>query len=424
MGAYLDRITALPVDRRWAEVRRLVFAEPMSFFAELRAEAPVLVLDRLTLVTRLADCMLVLRRPDSFGVDLYEPKQGGYFMAQDDTARHWREKSVMKAVLDVEDIPKLRDWVGRRTRDTLDADLGGSAPFDLVRRVTRGLPIALVQEWFGLDGSNPDRLIEWSYWNQQDAFWNQPFDSVRPGIDQGAIIAARKRASFQMALYLGRLVASRSLAVTLGSDADDPATRIVRLAMRGKLRFDRRDALFNIGGLLIGAVETTSHAVCNALSELTVDPGRLAAARRAARDPDRQVIDGHVFEALRFRPAFPYFFRLCKRETEVCGGTAFSTLIPEGMTVLAVTQSGMFDPAGFPDPGRFDPGRDFSDTFTFGHGHHACLGRHVAAAMVPEIVRQILRRDDLDLGNGPDFAGGTVPQHWIVQSAPANAVPH
>ncbi|WP_134724327.1 cytochrome P450 [Paracoccus luteus] len=411
MGAHLDRIAALPPDRRWAEVQRLILARALPFLAELRDERPVLVLDELTLVARLADCMLVLRRSDTFGVDLYAPKQGGYFMAQDDTAGHWREKSLMKAVLDVEDIPRLRAWVGQRTADLLDC---GGAEFDLVRRVTRGVPVALVQEWFGLTRSDPDRLIEWSYWNQQDAFWNQPFDSVRPGIDQPAIVAARQRANVMMALYLGRLVTRRSIAIWLGRGGDDPATRVVRLAMRGRLRFDRRDALFNIGGLLIGAVETTSHAVCNALAELASDPARLAAARQAAQDARPQAIDGHVFEALRFRPAFPYFFRVCHRDTPVCAGTPFETRIPAGTTVLALTHAAMFDPAGFPDPDRFDPGRDFSDGFTFGHGHHACLGRHVAAAMVPEIVRQILRRDDLDLGAGPDFQGNPVPQRWTA----------
>lgn len=411
MGAHLDRIAALPADQRWSDVRRLIFSEPLPLFAELRAEKPVLALDRLTLVTRLADCMLILRRPTTFGVDLYVPKQGGYFMAQDDTPGHWREKSLMKAVLDVEDTPALRDWVAEHTERLIET---ADDEFDLVRRITRGVPVALVQEWFGLTRSDPDRLIEWSYWNQQDAFWNQPFDSVRPGIDQAAIETERQRANVMMGIYLGNLVLRRSLLVMLGLGGTDPATRVVRLAMKGGLRFARKDALFNIGGLLIGAVETTSHAVCNALAVLMADPARLAAARQAARGAAPRAIDGHVFEALRFNPAFPYFFRVCHRDTTIAGGTPFETVISAGTTVLAVTQSAMFDPSGFPQPDAFDPGRDFSDTFTFGHGHHACLGRHVAAAMVPEIVRQILRRDDLDLGTGPDFADSPVPQRWIV----------
>lgn len=40
MGHYLDRIDAMQ-SGKWAEVRRLIFAEPLPFLAELRAERPV-----------------------------------------------------------------------------------------------------------------------------------------------------------------------------------------------------------------------------------------------------------------------------------------------------------------------------------------------------------------------------------------------
>ena len=411
MGEYLNRIDALPPSGRWALARHLVFSEAHAFFAELRNERPVLVLPEVTLATRHADCTLILRRHDVFGVDLYAPKQGGYFMAQDDTAAHWRDKSVMRAILDVEDIPRLRDWVGTATSETLDA---GAGAVELVRAVTRGIPARLVQEWFGFDHADPDKLIDWSYWNQQDAFWNQPFDSVAPGIDQQAIVTARQRANVMMGFYLARLVARRSIAVKLGSDATDPVSRLLRLSFSDATKFGLRDVVFNVGGLLIGAVETTSHTVVNALRELAADPARLATATAAAK-AGNPAFDGHVWEALRFRPAFPYFFRLCHRAAELGGGTPHATVIAPGTTVLAVTGAAMFDPAGFPDPERFDPARDQSDAFTLGQGLHECLGRHIARVMVPEIVRQVLCRDDLDFGTGPDFRGTAVPQSWAMR---------
>ncbi len=414
MGQYLNHLDALPPAQRWAYVRRMIFGEPLPFLAELRTERPIVVLPELTLATRHADCTLILRRHDCFGVDLYAPKQGGYFMAQDDTATHWRDKSVMKSILDVEDIPRMRDWIGAAARDALNDAKGN---IDLVRAVTRGVPVRLVQDWFGFDKSNPDKLIDWSYWNQQDAFWNQPFDSVAPGIDQDGIVANRKSANISMGFYLGRLIARRSLAVKLGSDATDPVSRLLRLSFSDATKFGLRDVIFNVGGLLIGAVETTSHAVCNALATLAQDPARLAAATLAAKSDTAAAVDGHVYEALRFNPAFPYFFRLCHRSTELSGGTTHAAKIAPGTTVLAVTQSAMFDPAGFPAPDHFDPTRDQSDAFTYGQGLHECLGRHIARVMVPEIARQILRRDALDFGAGPDFRGGAVPQAWPVRYA-------
>ncbi len=412
MTRYLDQLDDLPPDRQWKLARRFLFDEPFPFFAELRDRRPVYVTPDVTLVTRHADCNLVLRRPETFGVDLYKPKQGGYFMAQDDTAAHWREKSIMKAVLDVEDIPEIRQWVQDRVDDILDA-AGGKV--ELVRAVTRGVPVGLVQDWFGFTRADPDRLIDWSYWNQQDAFWNQPFDHVVDGLDQDEIVRRRERANVMMAFYLGRLVTRRIAAVKLGSQKDDPVSRLVRLSFSDGVKFGVKDVIFNVGGLLIGAVETTSHAVCNALTVLMADSERLEQARDVALTRSPEEFDGHVFEALRFKPAFPYFFRTCHRETVVAGGTPFETQVPVGTTVLAVTHSAMFDPAAFPDPERFSPTRDLSDAFTFGHGHHTCLGRHIAAVMVPAIVRQILRRSGLKGDAAPDFQGGSVPQRWDLQ---------
>ena len=48
--------------------------------APVLATAPVLVLPELTFCTRHADCTLILRRHDVFGVDLYKPKQGDYWI--------------------------------------------------------------------------------------------------------------------------------------------------------------------------------------------------------------------------------------------------------------------------------------------------------------------------------------------------------
>ena len=414
MTNFLEQIDAAAPADHWKIVRRLLFENPLPFFAELREKRPVFPMKEVTLVTRFADCNLVLRRPQTFGVDLYKPKQGDYFMAQDDTAEHWREKSIMKSILDVEDLPKIRNFVRNETDETLRK---GNGAMDLVRAVTRGIPVKLVQEWFGFTRSDPEKLIEWSYWNQQDAFWNQPFDSVVDGLDQEAVVKNRQRASVMMAIYLGRLVLRRSAAVKLGSRRQDPVSRLLRLSFSNGVDFDMRDVVFNVGGLLIGAVETTSHAVCNALTYLMSDPALLREAHDAALGARLEDFDGYVFEALRFKPAFPYFFRVCHRETELAGGTPQAEIVPKGTTVLAVTHSAMFDPSAFPNAGDFDPGRDFSDTYTFGHGMHSCLGRHIAGIMVPEIVRQVLQLKNLDLGSGPDFEGSSVPQSWPIRYA-------
>lgn len=408
MGAYLERIDAAPAAEKWPLVRSLMYGEPLPFFAELRAERPVLELPDLTLVFRYADCALVLRRHQDFGVDLYRPKQGDYFMAQDDTPDHWRDKSVMKSILDREQIPEMRAHVGTRARQILD-EAGGS--IDAPKKLTRAVPISLVQSFFGFDDADEADLFDWSYWNQQDAFHNQFFDAIVTP-DPAKIIRERERANIELAFFLARVMAKRAVAVKLGFAGEDSVSRLIRLSFSGGLKFPLKKVLFNAGGLLIGAVETTSHAVNNALAEMLRRSAVLERARAAAPDP--AAFDGFVFEALRFNPAFPYFFRTAHRATVLAAGAPQAREVPPGATVLAVTHSAMFDEAAFPDPETFDETRSHADAFTFGQGLHECLGRAVAAAMVPEIVRQCLLTPGL-CADGPIVFEGGVPEHFVLR---------
>jgi cytochrome P450 len=409
--SYLARLDQVSDSEKWPLLRGWLYSEPLPLFEELRRDRPVVSLPELDFCTRHADCTLILRRHDTFSVALYRPKQGDYFMAQDDTAAHWREKSIMRSILDFEDIPAMRAFVAEETRRRLSEADG---EIELVRQITRGIPVALVQQFFGFRNADPDKLIDWSYWNQQDAFHNQIFDAPGP-VDAEEIVRRRKMAGFAMGFYLGRLVLRRSIAAKAGLEGDDPMSRLIRLSFSGSLKFNLKNVLYNSGGLLIGAVETTNHAVVNALEFLLADPARRQAAEAAAHDGT--AIDGHVFEALRFRPAFPYFFRTATRDTLLSADTPHAVTVKEGRTVLAVTHSAMFDPVAFPNPLTFDPSRDLGDTFTLGQGIHECLGRAVAAAMLPEIVRQVLLMPGLKPDTPPDYAGTKVPQSWRLRWA-------
>jgi cytochrome P450 len=272
------------------------------------------------------------------------------------------------------------------------------------------VPLALVQERFGLSHMAPEALRDWSYWNQLDAFWNQPFDAIA-WPDPHAIVLRREAANVAMAAYLIGLVGVREGEVKLGLKHDDPVSRLLRLEQTGALKFDLQRVVLNVGGLLIGAVETTSHAVVNALDYLLQHPDLLARARAAALTDDPAAVDGFVFEALRFRPAFPYYFRTCEQDAVLGLGTTWETELPRGTTVLAVTHSAMFDGTALKAPDTFDPGRGMGNQFHFGVGLHECLGRAIGQVMIPEIVRQSLRLNGLVAGP-VDRKGGPVPEAW------------
>jgi cytochrome P450 len=407
MPSYVERFDAAPTAERWPLVRGWIFGEPLPFFAELRDRRPILAMPEVTLALGFDDCSEILRRHDTFSVALYKPKQGDYWMAQDDTAVHWREKSIMRAILDFEDIPAIRDFVAAKSAAVLNA---ASGSIDAVAGLSRAVPLALVQEWFGYAMSDPALLCKWSYWNQIDAFWNQPFDAIA-WPDPAKIVREREAAGLEMAAYLIALVGARELDVAGGKKGHDSVSRLVELSRSKAINFDVRRVVLNVGGLLIGAVETTSHAVVNALDYLMRDPGILAAVRVAAAGSNPPAVDGYVFEALRFRPAFPYFFRTCEQDTVLGRGTPHAAPIAKGTTALAVTHSAMFDQRAMANPDTFDPTRGQGNQFTFGFGLHECLGRAIAGVMIPEIVRQSLRLDGLVAG-AVDYKGGPVPEAW------------
>ena len=407
MGAYLTKLDGLAPGARWTQARAWLFAEPMPFFAELRAERPVLPLPELTLATSYADCSLILRRHLSFQVDLYKPKQGDYWMAQDETPVHVREKSVMRAILDRSEIPAMRDFIATTAAARLTA---GNGSIDATHGLARAVALSLVEEWFGFEGADRQHLFEWSYWNQQDAFHNQPFDH-RP--DSQDVIDKRSGSATMMGLYLAGLVAAKTVEVKLGQGGDRSVARLLRVFFSGGLDpdFDIKRVIFNVGGLLIGAVETTNHCVTNALAEIFARPDVLARAKAAALDPDPGKFDGFALEALRFNPAFPYFFRTAHRDVELSGGTDHAATVPNGATVLAVTHSAMQDEHVYPDPTRFDETRAQGDSFTFGQGIHECLGKAIGHALVVETVRQVLRLKDVHAAASVVWKGG-VPEQW------------
>ena len=256
----------------------------------------------------------------------------------------------------------------------------------------------------------PTRCANGRYWNQIDAFWNQPFDAIA-WVDPGAVVKKREAANLEMAAYLVALVAAREAEVALDIKPHDSVSRLVALSRSKAVTFDVKRVIENVGGLLIGAVETTSHAVVNVLDYLVAHPDILTRARAAALGGDPTAVDGFAFEALRFKPAFPYFFRTCEQDAVLGRGEWFEAAVGKGTTVLAVTHSAMFDPRALSNPDMFDPTRGLGNQFHFGLGLHECLGRVIAGVMIPEIVRQSLRLNGLSTG-AVDTKGGPVPEAW------------
>lgn len=433
---YLQRYDAATDAEKFPLVRRWIDTEPLPFFKELREKRPILETPACTLLTRFDDVTEVLDMPKIFTVELYVPKMSGglYLMAHDDDALHTREKSLMQALLNRDDLPQVRSMVGQIANRLLDS-AGGH--IEVVNDYCRMVPATLVQDYFGLTGADRKDLIEWSYWNQYDTFHNQPFD-LRSDADRQRIVDRHAETGEKLGRYIAELVVRRLLAVKAGQAehtllapwylgrklvrtllgkkndtlTDDIVTLMLRSGYPDAVDFDIKRLGINAGGLLIGAIETTSGAVANVLQFLIESPTWLAKAVAASKLDDPTVFDGIVWEALRFVPISPYLFRTAASVYTVGKGTARATTIHIGTLVLPLTQSAMFDPQAFENPDEFVPERNWYHYFHFGFGSHECLGKYVGMVMIPEMVRQVLARRGIKANGRIDYKSGPFPERY------------
>ncbi len=408
---YLERFDATQEADQFALARGWLDTEALPFVNELREKRPILKTSVCTFVADFNDVIEVLRVHQVFTNEPYHAKMDPYLMSQDDTPMHFRDKSATSAFLDRADIPRIRALVAKETNDALDAAKG---VIDAVPGLTRHVPIRVVEEYMGLQGAEPGKLAEWSYWNQYSAFHNHPWDIVadRKMVDDNVNRTKQELVEF-IAILLVKRLAQAQLPIPMMDD--NVVNRMVRSHLQTPDQFGIKWKGLNIGGLLIGTVETASQATAQALAQLMARPDMLASAKVAATYDDPTTFDGYVWEACRFDPLSPYLFRVSNAPYTLGAGRPWQQEIPADTAVLPLILAAMHDPVRFPNPGTFDPTRpQLTNTFHFGYGLHECMGRYVGAVIIPEIVRQVLLRDDLKVISPLSFEGKPLPDKFVI----------
>lgn len=428
---YIALYDATPEDEKFPLVYEWMKTEPLAFFKQLRQQRPILVTPEATIITLFEDVRDTLMMPKIFTVDLYKPKMADYLMAHDDDALHDREKAIMYAMLNRDDLPLVRKMVAEVSKQILD-DADGQ--IEIVENYCRGVPAAIVQNYFGLDGVEPEKLKDWSFWTQYDTFHNQPFSqNSKEKFDY--IVKEHDRASDELGKYIIHLMVRKSLSVKFGEAknklfffwnllvkgfywitgrkidklTDNIVTRMLRASYPDQLDFGLQRIGVNAGGLLIGAIETSSQAVAQAIEMILKDEKLLTQAKEAAQLEDTKAFDNIVWETLRYVPISPFVFRQAAESYTVAKGREHETKIDAGTYVLMATQSAMFDEYAYEKPDEFNPDRTFYHNFIFGYGPHECMGKYVGMVMMPEMVRQVVLRTNIKADGSIDYDGKPFP---------------
>jgi len=434
---FLAQYDAAADSDKYPLVRQWMMSTPLPFFKQLREQRPILVTPECTLLALFTDVRDVLQMPKIFTVDLYKPKMGvtdsdpGYLMAHDDDALHYREKSLMQGMLNRDDIPRVRKLIADNGKKILDDAKGN---IEIVNQYCRLVPTTLVQDYFGLDGIDAKKLMKWSFWNQYNTFHNQPFD-LNAAEKFNSIVNSHAECSKELVEYITVLMIRKVLYVksidrllNMGKAfinflrmifrkpaikyKDDIVKRMIRSAFADQVDFPLTRVAVNAGGLLIGAVETTSQAVAQVIDFFLNRPDLLAKAQTAAAKEDNTEIDAMVWEALRFVPISPYMFRQASQDYTIAKGSARETTVKKGTNVLTLTQSAMFDPYAYAAADEFRTDRNWYHHFNFGFGSHDCLGKYIGMAMIPEMVRQVLMRPGIHATSAMNFKDGPFPEEY------------
>ncbi len=385
-------------------------------FAVLRRVAPVLVLGKAVIVTRHADVAAVLDRDEDFTIaelnaSVMDRVNGPFILGMDRSEQYEREDTILEQCVRPGDLDRIRGIVRRSVAELIEA-AQATGRIDVVNGLARVTAVRVVASHFGVPGPDEATMMRWMRTIFHETFLNVTRDP--------AVRRAGERSGREFHAYVHQLLERRQRQVRDGGGEapDDFFTRLVRLQLGDDpaKRLSDEGILRNIGGVVVGAVDTTSMATAHAVDQLLRNPEAMNAARAVAHDPGAMA--PFVLEALRFHPINPVLARWSARPTVIAEGTHRERRVRQGRVVYAAILSAMFDPAVFEQPATFRVDRPLSSYLHFGHGLHTCFGERVNLVQMPETVGALLALDNLR--RAPGRAGqilydGPFPDRLILE---------
>lgn len=380
-----------------------------ALFWLLRKIRPVLVVGKTAVVTRYRDVIDVLKRDGVFTIaQINGARMDGahapFILGWDRSDRYDREVGILRRAVGPADLAALGALVARHAEDAINA-ARGTGRIDLVGSLARVVAMRTVAEFFGTPGPNEQTMMRWMRVLFYQLFLNR---SNEVNVTRTAALYAD-----HLRDYLAALINERKK--TLASGSDDILARLLRMQSGPGDSLDDDGVRRNLSGLIVGAVDTTSAAVAQAMDQLLDRPNELAAACAAAKAGDIDTVSKYVFEALRFNPQTAGLLRYCGGGAAI--GERSATAIPAQSTVILATLSAMFDPTAFENPGAFRIDRTNAPYLHFGAGLHTCFGRAINGVQIPQIAAMLLKQPGLRRV-GRALYDGPFPDRLLVEFAP------
>jgi len=348
------------------------------------------VLGKTAIVTRHADVVEVLTRDTDFTIaEINEARfnegDGPFILGMDRSPQYDTESAVLRKVVRPDDLDRIRCFVKEQAEE-LVAAAKPHGKIDVVNGLARIVAIRVVGSYFGIPAPDESSMKRW----MRDIFhalFANPFKDAKVQSDF-------LRSGAELRAYMDQVIAERKSHLHDPDQPDDVLGRLLLLQNAENPWLDDRSVRRNLGGMIVGAVDTTSKFATLAIDELLRRPDAFAGLRAAAIAGEIETVKSYVYEAVRFNPHHPVQARHCKHEIEIAAGTSRSRKIPAGTSVFVATLAAMFDPEVFIDPKKFRVDREV-EYLHFGHGMHRCFGLAINGVQIPELVATLVRLPNL-----------------------------
>jgi cytochrome P450 len=373
------------------EVRR----DPYPYFAWLRETSPAHWCGRTDafLISRHADVVRVMRDPATFSstaLKRQEPGETGgtINVITTDPPDHTRLRAVLQRRFMKSALAAMQPRIDGLA-EAMVARMRESDEFDLVHDFTVPLPVTVIAEMMGVPVGRRGDFARWS-----DALMK----ILEPkGTD--AWMRGREGVFELIAFFEESMAARRERG---GADGGGGDLLDLFLAAEAAGDMNRREAVSYCTLLLVAGNETTTDLLGGLIPALLDHPDQLA---RLEADPG--LIPKAIEEGLRYCGPVQGTYRRAMRDVELSGAS-----IREGQDVAVLLGAANRDPAKFPEPDRFDIGRETAGHVGFGFGIHHCLGAHLARREAAGALGRILPH----LGRMRPRSGRVeIKSNWLVR---------
>jgi cytochrome P450 len=352
--------------------------DPHPFLRHLREADPVNITPLgLWRVSRYEDCQLLLRHDTPTGVrltngrrfgeeNLPDVMRGGDFMLQQDPPVHTRLRKLVSKAFTPRSVARIRPRLEEIARQQLDQACQ-RGEIDVIRDLALPVPATMICEMMGVPVADRERFTTWtSESTHLLAALTSPPDVIERGL----------KAADELRAYFTQLIAERRKALS-----DDILSELIRAEEEGD-RLSADELIVQAMGLLVAGFETTIGLIGNGIRQLIQHPDQLARLRA-----DPALIEPAVEECLRHDGPILLTVRVAHADIPVGGKT-----IPKDAMIFVMLGAANRDPEVFPEPDRFDVGRDPNPHIAFGGGTHLCLGAHLAREEARVAIGEFVRR--------------------------------